>query len=805
MMYCERCNIDFPEGLRYCKWCGQTLVERRRNTSELHFCPNCSAAVQPRWAFCKVCGVRLTTAPRAAVVTTCPQCGTSVSPGALHCLNCGYNLHANGEAVSEAPSTTIIALCPTCGERIDPGSVYCKGCGAALYEQQTPFGESAIICSACQSFNPVGSSICRVCGASLIVTAGTMAADQPPTQPVIEKNSDTLPDLADHMPGRQSGEYRPPTAERESPQPPLTLEHVSPLRGPELEPGASTLAFDPQRTDAFPSPATEAIQPPGTEVFQDGLTSTVPSSQQTIQTYPKGADTSLLPGVAGSKFEQPQTTASLNMGRDTGPVEEETAAPDEAPPADETVAPPSEELSRPAAPMTRPNTDELTSPSEAPPSMYETFTFVSDVEAKPPEGTIALGAGSAPPAAFEKHGEPSAEPFISDNQAAPAPPPPPNVPLAPPSDADHAVAETRPAIRSLAPPAETIRETARRYEPSPQPTMSIEQAASTTFSQSNVHYPTPAVPVTPKPPVTRKKSRTGLYAGLFIMLFVVGIGLGAWWFLSGRKPANPVAPATPSETPTAPAKPTEPPKPTAPVVPEGMVLVTAGNYTVGRDDASDLEKPQHAVTLPAYLIDRTEVTCDAYKQFIEATNHKPPVNWQGNNFPTGRANYPVTGITWQDAADYAAWAGKRLPTEAEWEAAARGPEGRRYPWGNEWLPGQANIGVKAGEPTADNQYPLQVMEVGGYPQGASPAGALDMVGNVWEWTADEFKFYPGNSASLDDPKLKADLKIKPGVTYRVIRGGAFDGGQQHDGSYRGFLDASLAYPKTGFRCAKDVK
>src|SRR5581483_10575454 len=180
MMDCERCNIDFPEGLRYCKWCGQTLVERRRNTSELHFCPNCSAAVQPRWAFCKVCGVRLTTAPPASVVTTCAQCGTSVSPGALHCLNCGYNLHTNGEAVSEAPSTTIIALCPTCGERIDPGSVYCKGCGAALYEQQTPFGESAIICSACQSFNPVGSSVCRVCSASLIVTAGTMAADQPP-------------------------------------------------------------------------------------------------------------------------------------------------------------------------------------------------------------------------------------------------------------------------------------------------------------------------------------------------------------------------------------------------------------------------------------------------------------------------------------------------------------------------------------------------------------------------------------------------------------------------------------------------
>src|ERR1041384_2109209 len=118
MMYCERCNIDFPEGLRYCKWCGQTLVERHRNTSELQFCPNCSSAVQPKWAFCKVCGVRLATAPREPLSGTCPQCGAAATPGALHCPNCGCNLQPAGEAASpETPSTSIIALCPTCGER----------------------------------------------------------------------------------------------------------------------------------------------------------------------------------------------------------------------------------------------------------------------------------------------------------------------------------------------------------------------------------------------------------------------------------------------------------------------------------------------------------------------------------------------------------------------------------------------------------------------------------------------------------------------------------------------------------------
>jgi formylglycine-generating enzyme required for sulfatase activity len=262
---------------------------------------------------------------------------------------------------------------------------------------------------------------------------------------------------------------------------------------------------------------------------------------------------------------------------------------------------------------------------------------------------------------------------------------------------------------------------------------------------------------------------------------------------------------TQSETPPETPKAEEPPKPPAPAVPEGMVMVPAGAYTVGRDDESDLEKPQHTVTLPAYFIDRTEVTNEEYKKFVDATNRKPPANWQGKTYPAGRANYPVTGVTWQDAADYAAWAGKRLPTEAEWEAAARGPQGLRYPWGNEWLPGQANIGVKAGEQAKDKQYPPQIMEVGGFPQGASPAGALDMIGNVWEWTADELKPYDGNPATLNDIFRKLNISLKPDTTYRVIRGGAFDGDPQHDASYRGFVSAAQSFPKTGFRCVKDAK
>jgi formylglycine-generating enzyme required for sulfatase activity len=783
MMYCERCNIDFTEGLRYCKWCGQTLIERHRDTSELQTCPNCAAAVQPKWAFCKACGVRLASVAREPASQTCPQCGAVAAAGALHCLNCGQHLRPGDEAVGEAPSTSIIALCPTCGERIDPGSVYCKGCGAALYEQQTPFGQSAIICTACQSFNPVGSTNCRVCGASLVVTSGVSAEDDRATQVVGQRESNTLPDLSDHLQSKASGERRTPTAERASEPPHSTQERVSPPPAL-LDSGAHTLTFN--------SPGAEAFQQPGTEGFDVTPVSAQPP-QPAAPPHAKGNDTSMLPGVAGSKFEQPPPTAALHMNRDTGPVEgeaeseSEEAAPIAGAPLGQPT--PSAELNKPAAPVTR-----IDSAGLAGHTGGETFTFISDIEsASAPEGTIALGTNTAPPAAFEGEPRSSSGPF-----APPAAPVnPPTVPISPVNDTDRVAPQPTQVI-----PSPTIEVT--QYDPTKHATAPISQAP--TSGQSNVGYTAPQAPVATAVPATPKKSRTGLLLGIIAALFVVGLlGGAAWWFLSGRNAAKPTATVTQTETPTATPKTEEPPKPLAPAAPEGMVMVAAGDYPVGRDDGSDLEKPQHTVTLPAYFIDRTEVTNEAYKKFVDATSHKPPANWQDNTYPTGRANYPVTGVTWQDAADYAAWAGKRLPTEAEWEAAARGPQGLRYPWGNEWLPGQANIGVKAGVEAKDNEYPPQIMEVGGFPQGASPSGALDMIGNVWEFTADELKVYPGNPLTLDDVAKKLNFQIAPGATYRVIRGGAFDGSEIHNASYRGRVSANLAYPKTGFRCVKDVK
>jgi formylglycine-generating enzyme required for sulfatase activity len=217
-----------------------------------------------------------------------------------------------------------------------------------------------------------------------------------------------------------------------------------------------------------------------------------------------------------------------------------------------------------------------------------------------------------------------------------------------------------------------------------------------------------------------------------------------------------------------------------------MVSVAGGDYTIGRDAGDPLEQPSHTVAVGPFFIDRLEVTNAEYKKFVDATGHPAPVQWQGSVFPAGDDKLPVTGVTWQDASDYAEWAGKRLPTEVEWEAAARGNDARIYPWGNEWRPGIANIGSKPGK----------IEGVGKYPASASPSGALDMIGNVWEWTADEAVLYAGS---------RATITTEPSVTYRVIRGGAYDGDRRHDASYRGYLDASKPYPKVGFRCVKDAK
>jgi formylglycine-generating enzyme required for sulfatase activity len=282
-----------------------------------------------------------------------------------------------------------------------------------------------------------------------------------------------------------------------------------------------------------------------------------------------------------------------------------------------------------------------------------------------------------------------------------------------------------------------------------------------------------------------------------VALLVIGAAAYAvWWYVLGRPDAPPQP--NPASPPVAeqPAAPSTPAAPSAPVAPEGMVLVEGGTYVIGRDDSDEIESPEHTIQLAPFYIDRTEVSNAEYKKFIDATSYNPPSNWVNRTYPEGRGAYPVTGVTWEDAANYAAWAGKRLPTESEWEAAARGKNGLKYPWGNVWASNMANIGKENDSPPI-NEYSDLIKEVGSYPQGASPVGALDMIGNVWEWTASRLEPYPGSTTAMP-----GSVKGSP-ESYRVMRGGAYDGNNSHNSSYRGFLEADQPFPKVGFRCVKD--
>ena len=156
-----------------------------------------------------------------------------------------------------------------------------------------------------------------------------------------------------------------------------------------------------------------------------------------------------------------------------------------------------------------------------------------------------------------------------------------------------------------------------------------------------------------------------------------------------------------------------------------MVLVPAGEFWMGSEDGGADEKPRHRVTLDAFYIDKHEVTNARYGRFMGATGRSVPTYW--NDSTWNSPQQPVVGVSWDDADAYCKWAGKRLPTEAEWEKAARGTDGRKYPWGEQWDASRANsVESKLGK----------TVPVGAYPAGASPYGALDMAGNAWEWVAD---------------------------------------------------------------------
>lgn len=251
-------------------------------------------------------------------------------------------------------------------------------------------------------------------------------------------------------------------------------------------------------------------------------------------------------------------------------------------------------------------------------------------------------------------------------------------------------------------------------------------------------------------------------------------------------PAPTTRPVTPLPPPPVTTPPVSPPKTAPPAAIGEMVAIPAGYFQMGSNTGDFCERPVHTVYVNAFYLDKYEVTNAQYRAFMEATGYPAPKYWNDSRF--NQPNQPVVGVSWEDALAYARWVGKRLPTEAEWEYAARGGlVGSKFPWGDGDATGKACLGQNWQYGKPDN--------VGSYaPNGY---GLYDMAGGVWEWCADWF----------DCEYYKSSPQINPSGpvsgSERVLRGGAWS----YDAYYarcssRHHLKPNTQSNSVGFRCAR---
>jgi serine/threonine protein kinase len=279
-----------------------------------------------------------------------------------------------------------------------------------------------------------------------------------------------------------------------------------------------------------------------------------------------------------------------------------------------------------------------------------------------------------------------------------------------------------------------------------------------------------------------RKSSLTIILGVVIVLLLVAGG-GGYFLMRSRVttagPSNP-GPNQPIETPMK----------------ADLVEIPGGAFQMGRNDGPPTEAPAHAAAVSTFLMDKTEVTNAEYGQFVRESNHTPPEHWGGIKPPVGQELLPVSNVSSDDAVAFAEWRSKRdgttyrLPTEEEWEYAARnGDKDNLYPWGNTWQSGRAatqESGVGTAQP------------VGTYNQGMNRWGVQDLVGNVWEWTSSKASLYKGNSTQLPTQHKE----------WIVIRGGCYASPTKGDlpvsGTLRNWVAPNYKNLVLGFRLVKSV-
>ena len=219
-------------------------------------------------------------------------------------------------------------------------------------------------------------------------------------------------------------------------------------------------------------------------------------------------------------------------------------------------------------------------------------------------------------------------------------------------------------------------------------------------------------------------------------------------------------------------------------VPEGMVQVPEGTFTMGSDDPLYNAFPQRLVRLQSFWMDAYEVTNAQYQKFVEATNHRAPTSWKNGTFPAALKDHPVVGVSWEDAKLYCQFMQKRLPSEEEWERAIRGTEGRRYPWNSPNFSPNFAVTLESGV-----QGPVSVTTS---KKDVTPEKIYNLAGNVREYVADIYR-----------PSSGEGVLEAPTGQERVVRGSSWAHGKyEATGFFRGHTRPNLAWADVGFRCAR---